>query len=52
MTLGHARVVHHEEVHLELVSTGPLDLEVLGAYEQRHLHAATRTRSEWRHVRL
>ena len=29
VTLSHAGVVHHEEIHFEVVCAGPLDLVVL-----------------------
>ena len=38
--LGHAAVVDHEEVDLELVGAGAGDGVVLRPYELHHLHAA------------
>ena len=40
MPLGHAAVVDHEEVDLELVGAGAGDGVVLRPYELHHLHAA------------
>jgi len=52
VSLRHTGVVHHEEVHLEVVSAGSLNLVVLCSYELNHLHTAPITWHGGRHVSL
>ena len=52
VALRHAAVVHHEEVDLQVLCAGPLDLVVLRPDELHHLHTTPVARLQRRHCLL
>ena len=52
VTLSHAAVVHHEEVDLQVLGAGPLDLVVLRPDELHHFHTTPVARLQRRHCLL
>jgi len=50
VSLGHARVVHHEEVHVEVVGASSLHLVVFCSDELHHFDTAPLTLLGGRHV--